>query len=221
MHKSENDPTSPLMPEAEVIQANRARQLVELSLQIESNELRFSLQVGALHLARSIPDYWYTIAKLVAQQSTLPDKEANGLRDRLSNLIEQIFLRASRYELIDTLRRWDFHWEPLLDPATFDSNHTYRRSAPMKLTTGPVPGSMAGIVGTEEFFLGSGRRVGRRNYYEIQQSRFLDESASEVLPLGLAILQFLDELPICRNEALAIPEIKAYFEHPMQARNPK
>jgi hypothetical protein len=130
--------------------------------------------------------------------------------------LEEVFSRARHYRLIDALRRWDFHWEPLQDPGRFNVDDVVRRGAPMKLSTGPNPNSVAGVAGFEPFFAGSGRRLGRANYYEIQKSAFVDEEAALAVPLGHAVREFLDDLPSCHAAAMAIPEIKAYFDHPMR-----
>jgi len=177
-------------------------------------DARFALEVSALHLARAIPDYWYTVGELVAQESQLAGPESRELSSRLLGDMEAIFSSARHYKLIDSLRRWDFHWEPLRDPASFHIDDVVRRGAPMKLTTGPNPNSVAGVAGFEPFFSGSGRRLGRANYYEIRHGAFVDEAAKLALPLGRAIHEFLEDLPSCQAAVLAIPEIKSYFEHP-------
>jgi hypothetical protein len=183
-------------------------------------EVRFALEVSALHLARAIPDYWYTVGELVAQEANLAGRESRELSGRLLQALEEVFSKARHYRLIDALRRWDFHWEPLQDPASFHIDDVVRRGAPMKLSTGPNPNSIAGVAGFEPFFSGSGRRLGRANYYEIQKSAFVDEEVKLALPLRYAILEFLDDLPSCHAAAMAIPEIKVYFEHPMRRTLP-
>ena len=200
----------------EDVQIERALTLLRLAQTEEIRSVQFTLEIAALHLARAIPDYWYTTARLVAQAANLPGSETKQLIDRLSSDLENIFMKARHYRMLDGLRRWDFHWEPLHDPQITNADDIYRRGAPMTLSTGPNPNSTAGIIGLETYFTGSGHRVGRANYYEIQQRAFSDEDSSQVVSLGLAILRFLEDVPRCRVEALAIPEITAYFEHPMR-----
>ena len=208
------------MDKCEEVQIERALVLLELAQSQQDRPTQFALEVAALHLARAIPDYWYTTARLVAQASNSTGVEAQKMIDGLSKQLEDIFVKARHYRMLDALRRWDFHWEPLIDPMETDSTDIYRRSAPMRLTSGTTPNSSAGVVGFEPVFTGSGRRVGRANYYEVQQARFLDEEAGQVLPLTLAICQFLEDLPACGVEAMTIPAIKSYFEHPLRRPSP-
>lgn len=200
----------------EDVQMERALLVLELARSEDRRSVQFTLEIAALHLARAIPDYWYTTAVLVAKASGLPGSATKKLVDRLSTELEAIFLKARHYRMLDGLRRWDFHWEPLHDPALIDSRDVYRRGAPMTLSTGPNPNSSAGLFGLETQFTGSGRRIGRANAYQIEQGAFVDEDSSQVVSLGLAISRFLEDIPRCRLEAIAIPEIKAYFDHPMR-----
>jgi hypothetical protein len=210
------DNSAPLPHRSWETQAARSRQLLHAARIEPARELQFTLEVSALHLARAIPDYWYTVANLVAQESQLPGREAKDLADCLSQSLEEVFTQARHYKMLDALRRWDFHWEPLKDPTTFQQGDVVRRGAPMRLTTGPTPNSSAGMLGFELFFTGSGRRLGRANYYEIQNRGFVDEEAAQSLSLQQAISEFLDDLPQCHVAALAIPEIQAYLGHPMR-----
>jgi hypothetical protein len=193
------------------VQAERAWGLLALAAQQQDPEQHFALQVGALHLARAIPDYWYTAAALIEHHSTLPSAEARSIATRIQAELESVFAHARHYTLIDALRRWDFHWEPLLDPSKFDPDLTLRRGAPMRLTTGPTPGSSAGVMGFETVFTGSGRRLGRTNYYQVENSRFVDEDSQECLPLGLAISRFLEDVPGCCEQAAELADLKAFL----------
>lgn len=83
----------------------------------------------------------------------------------------------------------------------------------MCLSPGPNPNSSATLLaGNRVITTGSGRRIGRTNYYQIRQNRFVDFEASEALPLGLAIRQFLDDLPACITTILQKPEVTEYLK---------
>jgi hypothetical protein len=88
----------------------------------------------------------------------------------------------------------------------------YGRGAPLKLTTGPNANSSACYIGGTHkvFTTGSGRRIGRTNYYQIQQCRFVDFERSEAVPLALAIREFLEDIPDCIQRILAIPEVAKF-----------
>jgi hypothetical protein len=142
-------------------------------------------------------------------------KEAADTAQRLLSEFESIFSTARRYTLLTELRRWDFHWEPLRNPETVDPNVTYSRGAPLRLSTGSVPGSSAAFLplnapGSQVITTGSGRRVGRTNYYQIQHSRFVDFERSELVPLDLAIGEFLEDMPACILSLLSKPEVIEY-----------
>jgi hypothetical protein len=52
--------------------------------------------------------------------------------------------------------------------------------------------------------------VGRSNYYQIAQRRFVDPERSEALPFELAIRQFIEDLPECVIEISRSPEVIQY-----------
>jgi hypothetical protein len=193
-------------------QTRRALVLLDLARASENPDTQFILEVGALHLARAIPEYWYTAAEQVAACLNKTGSEAENLKKRLASEFEVIFRAARRYELITDLRRWDFHWEPLINPKAIGPNCTYGRGAPLKLTTGPNPNSSVCYIGGTNRVLatGSGRRVGRTNYYRIQKSRFVDFERSEAVPLGLAIREFLEDLPSCIERIMEISEVAEF-----------
>lgn len=178
MQQTIADHTHPLPYRSWEVQASRARAILLIAGQLSQSEEQFALEVSALHLARAIPDYWYTTAGLVALDARLSGRETRELADELSRNLEKIFSEARHYKMLDALRRWDFHWEPLKDPKNYSPKCIIRRGSPMKLTTGSAPGSSAGMIGLEPFFSGSGRRIGRGNYYDIRDSAFFDEDCS-------------------------------------------
>jgi hypothetical protein len=192
-------------------QRERAYALLALAMSQSDQAMHFALQVGALHIARAIPDYWYTTASLAAQRSALSVSEAGALEKQLRSQVESAFAEAGHYALLDGLRRWDFHWEPLLDPRLCPPDLTLRRGAPMRLSTGPVPGSSAGLINFEPVFTGSGRRLGRANYYHVEQQSFVDEDTDECLPLGLIVQRFLEDVPAACERAKVIPDLASFL----------
>lgn len=195
-----------------VEQTRRALKLLELADVSENPDTRFILQVGALHLTRAIPEYWYTTAAQIPSSLNMTGSEADQLKKRLVSEFESIFGAARRYELITDLRRWDFHWEPLINPKSIGPNGVYGRGAPLVLTTGPNARSSATYIGgtNEVLTTGSGRRIGRTNYYQIRQCRFVDFERSEAVPLALAIHEFLEDIPGCIERIMTIPEVARY-----------
>lgn len=198
------------LPPRDAEQIRRARVLLEQAKAAELSDTQFVLRIGALHLARSIPEYWYTVAELIPQVLNKTGREKADLAQRLRDEFEEVFYTARRYELLTDLRQWDFHWEPLINAETMGPGCTYGRGAPLRLSAGPGAGnavytSARGLVTT-----GSGRRVGRANYYRIQKSRYVDFQRSEAVPLELAIREFIDDLPTCIGELLRKPEFIEY-----------
>jgi hypothetical protein len=204
----------PSQPLREVEQARRARRLIEQAeKETADRDLRFVLLVGALHLARSIVEHWYTMADTIPSRIDKTGPEAADLAKRLRREFETIFCRARRYDLLTELRGWDYHWGPVRHPETVGPNDSYGQGAPLTLSTGPNANSSVALrMDTMELETrGSGKRVGRKNYYRIQGGRFVDFEASEVLPLELALREFLDDLPALVQQAENIPEVQAYI----------
>lgn len=192
-------------------QIRRARLLLGSAVTAGNFDAQFVLEVAALHLARAIPEYWYTTAQQIPMRLNKEGKEGAELSRRLLAEFEEVFSVARRYDLLTELRRWDFHWEPLRNPATVEPNCTYGRGAPVRLSTGPNANSSAALIGGHQLFTaGSGRRVGRSNYYQIHQNRFVDFGVSEAVPLALAVGEFLDDLPSCIAKLLEKPDVIAY-----------
>lgn len=206
------DTLQPVLLPRDAEQLRRAKVLLDHAVQIDNADFQFIFHVAALHLARAIPEYWITTVEQIAQISQIEGKYKNDLIERLREEFESIFRGARRYDLLTDLRRWDFHWEPLINPLTVSPNTTYGRGAPLKLSAGPTAGGVAYLAGNTLIKSGSGRRVGRANYYQIHQQRFVDTSSGEALPLGLAIRQFLEDLPGCIAEILKKPEVIQYIE---------
>jgi hypothetical protein len=194
-------------------QMRRARVLLDASAKADQPDTRFVLLVGALHLSRAVPEYWYTIAEQMPTRLNKEGKEASELAKRLLEEFEEVFQTARRYALLTDLRRWDFHWEPLIDPATVAPNCTYGRGAPVRLSTGPTPNSSVSFfAGNQLVTTASGRRIGRTNYYQIQQCRYVDFERSEALPLDLALGEFLEDLPGCILRILEKVEVIEYLK---------
>lgn len=183
--------------------------LLDLAKGSGDPDVQFTLEVGALHLARAIPEYWFTTAEQIASRLDKPGAEADQLKRSLGSEVESIFCTARRYKLITDLRRWDFHWEPLVNPKAVGANCVLGRGAPLRLTTGPNPKSSVIYIGGANKIVatGSGKRLGRTNYYQVRQGRFVDFERSEAVPLGLAIREFLDDMPQCIEQVLAIPAV--------------
>jgi hypothetical protein len=192
-------------------QMRRVLDLLDVATNTQDPNSKFAVQVGALHLTRSIPEHWYTTADQIPISLNKQGKDADELSKRMRAEFEAIFLKARRYELLSALRHWDYHWEPLLHPQAIPESSTYGRGAPVKLSTGPIPNSsVTFLAGNRLSTTGSGRRVGRTNYYQIHRCRFVDSSRSEALPLELAIREFVEDLPECILEILAKSEIAEY-----------
>jgi len=83
----------------------------------------------------------------------------------------------------------------------------------MRLSTGPTPNSSVAYRGANFVeTTGSGKRVGRSNYYQITQQRFVDlEASDEALPLSVAIGEFLEDMPACIAQIQGVPEVDAYI----------
>lgn len=174
------------LPPATAEQLRRATTLLDLVETTENLDTKFTLCIAALHLARSIPEYWFTVADNIALELHLEGKERNDLTRRLRQEFDEIFKTARRYELLSRLRDWDYHWEPVTNPLAVPPNCTYGRGAPMRLATGKSPNSsVAYLGGGKVVTTGSGHRVGRANYHQIQQNRFVDPTCDQVLPLGV------------------------------------
>jgi len=132
---------------------------------------------------------------------------------RLRKEFEAQFATARRYRLLTELRQRDFHWEPLINPQTIGPNCTYGRGAPVRLSTGPNKNSSVTFLGGNRLFTtGSGHRIGRANYYQIQQSRYVDVECNEAVPLALAVSQFLEDIPRCVNAIMQKPEVVQYLQ---------
>lgn len=190
-------------------QIRRARVLLDAAS--SHPETVFFFLVGALQLARAVPEYWYTIARLIPTRLHKPDEQAT--EKRLVTEFVQTFEAARRYTLLTELRNWDFHWEPLMNPAAIAPDFEWSRGAPVVLSTGPNPKSSAALLpGNKVITTGSGRRVGRSNYYTITQCRYVDFERSEAVPLDLAIREFLDDLPGCVAKILEKPEVVEYLK---------
>ena len=71
MPRQQLDNSSPAMNSCEDVQMARAKLLLDMARAEEKRPLQFTLEVAALHLARAIPDYWYTTAGLVASALNL------------------------------------------------------------------------------------------------------------------------------------------------------
>jgi hypothetical protein len=151
------------------------------------------------------------VANNISIELSKKSADRNALRQRLLDQFEDIFRTARRYDLLTTLRQWDYHWEPIRNPATFGPGEIYGRGAPLRMATGPGPGSVTYTGGNQLVTTGSGRRVGRSNYYRIQNSRYVDFECSEALPLQLALRQFIEDLPNCVTQILAKPEVFEYL----------
>jgi hypothetical protein len=197
---------------AQSAQIRRASDLLDLSAKADDRNVQFALQVGALHLARSIPEYWFTAAEQIPADIGKTGSETEELKRRLRSDFECVFETARRYKLLTELRSMDFHFEPLVDPLTVGMNGTYGRGRPMKLAAGPGPGSVAYFGGNTLVSTGSGRRVGRKNYYQIQKCRFVDFEREEAVPLDTAIRQFLEDVPACIAKLSATPEFIEWVE---------
>jgi hypothetical protein len=199
----------------DVEQARRARRLIELAEAENSDrDLRFIILMGALHLSRSIVEHWYTRAEgAIATRIGKTGGEAAELAKRLRSDFEAIFSRARRYALLTELRGWDYHWGPVHHPETIGPNDSYGEGAPLTISTGPNANSSAKLrMDTMELeTTGSGKRIGRKNYYRIQANRFVDFETSQALPLEIALREFLDDLPNLVEEVKRIPEVQAYF----------
>src|SRR4051812_22026339 len=99
---SELPPAS--QPVREVEQARRARRLIELAeRETADRDLRFILLMGALHLARSVVEHWYTMADVVPPRINKTGRDAADLAKRLRQDFEAIFCRARRYDLVTEL----------------------------------------------------------------------------------------------------------------------
>jgi hypothetical protein len=205
-------PNGNMLPPATVEQLRRVSLLLELAAGIENADERFVQYVATLHVARSIPEYWFTVADNISIDSGKKGAEKNSLRQRLLDQFEDIFRKARRYELLTTLRQWDYHWEPIRNPATCGPGEIYGRGAPLRMAAGPSPGSVSYTGGNQLITTGSGRRIGRSNYYRIQSCKYVDFDRSEAVSLGLALQQFVEDLPRCMLEILAIPEVTEYLK---------
>jgi hypothetical protein len=200
------------LPPATIEQIRRVNVMLELAAKCESPDAKFIQWVCALHLARAIPEYYYTLADSIAIELEKAGAARTALKDRLRKEFEAEFQSARRYKLVSELRHWDFHWEPIINAQTVAPGMTYGRGAPLKLSVGPGAGSATYSGSNTLITTGSGKRVGRANYYQIKQSRYVDSEAGEALPLGMAIQQFLEELPNCIAAILAKPEVVAYLK---------
>lgn len=212
--KSESD--APQLPPATAEQLRRAVVLLDLADKTTGGDAQFIQRVGALHLARSIPEYWFTVAEQIPIDLKVKGKERDDMKQRLLKEFEAIFKSARRYDLLTTLRQWDYHWEPMINPLTIGVNCTYGRGAPVRLSTGPGKGSATFLPShppeDQLHTTGSGRRVGRANYYRIHQNRYVDFETGEAVPLGIAIRQFIEDMPRCVATVLAKPEVSRYLK---------
>jgi hypothetical protein len=197
------------LPPATAEQLRRAMSLLDLAEATADLDMKFTLCVSALHLARAIPEHWYTVAENIPIELGKQGKERDEQAQQLRQEFEEIFKTARRYQLLSNLRQWDFHWEPVRNPLTIAPNCNYGRGAPMRLSTGPNKNSSVAYIGGKVVTTGSGHRVGRSNYYQIQQNRFVDSQANEALPLGLAVRQFLEDVPNCISAIMQKPEVIA------------
>jgi len=197
----------------EVEQARRARRLIESAEQEAGDrDLRFILLVGALHVARSIVEHWYTLADVIPPRIDKSGSEASDLAKRLRDEFGMIFGRAPRYDMLTELRGWDYHWGPLRHPETVGENQTYGQGAPLRLSTGPNPNSSISVdINRNVTATGSAKLVGRKNYYQIHAGRFVDAASGEALPLDVALREFLEDLPARVDEIRQIPEVQAYM----------
>ena len=101
-------PISILPADAE--QIRRARVLIDASHNVDA-DTKFIFLVGALYLARSIPEHWYMIADEISIE-LYTGEERSDIAKRLRTEFEGVFKTARRYALITDLRQWDYHWEP-------------------------------------------------------------------------------------------------------------
>ena len=211
MDEKEDASATIALPPATAEQLRRALVLLDLSGKLEDADAKFIQCVAALHLARAVPEYWYTVAENISIDSGKKGTDRNALKQRLLNDFENVFRTSRRYDLLSTLRQWDYHWEPIRNPRAFGPGAIYGRGAPVRLATGPGPGSVVFQSGNQMTTTGSGHRVGRSNYYRIQHSRFVDFASDEAVPLELAIRQFIEDLPRCVAEILKWPEVIQYL----------
>lgn len=202
------------LPARDQEQIRRARKLISAAKESQDGDLQFLMLVGALHLARSIVEHWMTtVGEVIPQEVRATGQARSDLVMQLRAMVTSIFEGARRYAIVTELRNWDFHWEPLINPAALPPSTTYGRGAPLQLSTGPVPKSSATFLADphEVVTTGSGRQVGRKNYYRIQQNRFVDFEANQLVPLSVLISEFLDDLPRCIQQVIGIPEVAAFM----------
>jgi hypothetical protein len=218
-HRDENNGSPPSeevkretgLPPATAAQIHRATSLLDLAESTEDLNTKFTLCVAALHLARAVPEYWFTVADNIPIELGKAGKKRSDLACRLRAEFDEIFKTARRYDLLSRLRDWDYHWEPLINPLTVPPNLTYGRGAPLRLSTGGSPNSSVAYFGHGKLVsTGSGHRVGRSNYHQIRNNRFVDAERGEALPLGLAVRQFIEDLPRCIVEITQKPEVIQY-----------
>lgn len=208
------EPEKPFIsiPVRDAEQIRRARVMLATATAATDEHDRFVFWVSALHFARAVPEYWFTTAENIPIDLRMDRKDWKRETTRLREAFAAEFAKARRFNLLSTLRHWDFHWEPLIDSRTIAPNTTYGRGAPLRLSTGKQPGSSVAWFGGKIVATGTGGRVGRANYFQIHQNRYVDPDKPEALPLGLAIEQFLDDLPACIGEIAKLPDVIAYIK---------
>lgn len=213
MSGQEGKPGVNELPPATAEQIRRANVLLELAGATEDADREFILCVGALHLARAIPAHYYTLIEDIPFELKIQGEERNAVLSDLKQKAEEIFSGARRYDLLTQLREWDFHRAPLENPQLYGPNGTIGHGAPLRLSTGPNKNSsVAYLSGNRLLTTGSGRRLGRHSYYQIQQSRYRDFEGNEAVPLALAIREFLEDMPRCVAAVLQLPKVIEYLK---------
>jgi len=198
------------LPPAAAEQIRRANVLLDLAEATEDVDSQFILRVGALHLARAIPEYYFALMEDIPLDLN-PTKPDTELRKNLRKEAEAIFDEGRRFRLLTALRECDYHREPLLDARGIGPNATIGRGKPARFTTGPNKNSSVTFLsGNRLITTGSGKRIGRSSYYQICQSRYKDPAHTESVPLALALREFLEDLPHCVAAILAMPEVNEY-----------
>jgi hypothetical protein len=209
-HTAAEDAIAPASRE----QLRRARRLVEAAKECTDGDLQFILLVGALYLGRSVVEHWMTtVGEVIPQESAVEGAARDELAKRLRATAAGIFEQTKRFAVISEIRHWDYHWEPLINPLTLPATTTYGRGAPLRLSTGPAPNSSVTFLGGAHKIVttGSGRQVGRKNYYRIHQNRFVDFETSQAVPLLILITEFLDDLPSRIHQVMELPEVVKYL----------